>query len=89
MLGFVFLHMFMYAAYLYFWKCFRINYPFIFGFKPGTELGFRTVFLITTVLSIMSLAGAISSVMSLSGNKDANSYPRYAEFVPLILVVVR
>ncbi|XP_059068954.1 phosphate transporter PHO1 homolog 10 [Cryptomeria japonica] len=88
LLGFVFLHMFMYAADLYFWRLLRINYPFIFGFKPGTELGFRNVFLITTVLSVMSLAGAISSVMSLSGDKDANSHPSTAEFVPLILVVI-
>ncbi|KAH9295012.1 hypothetical protein KI387_038600, partial [Taxus chinensis] len=83
MLGFVFLHMFMYAADLYFWQRFRINYPFIFGFKTGTELGFREVFLITMGLCVMSLAGAISNL-----HMGTQSLSTLGECVPLILVVI-
>ncbi|CAN0923604.1 Phosphate transporter PHO1 homolog 3 [Linum grandiflorum] len=39
--GFIVLHIVMYAANIYFWRRYRVNYSFIFGFKQGTELGYR------------------------------------------------
>ncbi|KAK1395213.1 hypothetical protein POM88_014269 [Heracleum sosnowskyi] len=41
--AFIVLHMFMYAANVYFWRRYRVNYPFIFGFKEGSALGYREV----------------------------------------------
>lgn len=42
--AYIVLHMLMYGANIYFWRCYRVNYPFIFGFKRGTELGYREIF---------------------------------------------
>ncbi|KAI6686405.1 hypothetical protein NL676_032318 [Syzygium grande] len=53
--GYVILHMLTYAANIYFWRRYRINYPFIFGFKQGTELGYREVFLVSTGLAVLAL----------------------------------
>ncbi|GLJ51939.1 hypothetical protein SUGI_1103710 [Cryptomeria japonica] len=83
MLGFIFVHMFMYGADLYFWQYFRINYPFIFEFNWGTELGFRELFLIATALSVMTLSGAILNL-----NLGTKSLSIPGDFVPLTLVVV-
>ncbi|KAK4731811.1 hypothetical protein R3W88_024799 [Solanum pinnatisectum] len=47
--------MFMYRANVYYWKRFRVNYPFIFGFQQGTELGYRQVFLLDSGLSVLLL----------------------------------
>ena len=45
--GFIVIHMLMYSANLYFWRRYRVNYSFIFGFKKGTELGYREVFVLS------------------------------------------
>lgn len=82
-MGFIFVRMFMYAADLYFWQYFRINYPFIFEFKGETELRFGEVFLITTVLSVLTLSGAILNL-----NMDIKSLSIPGDFAPLTVVVV-
>eukprot|EP01018_Ginkgo_biloba_P012681 Gb_36223 [translate_table: standard] len=84
MLGFIFLHMLMYAADIYLWQHYRINYPFIFGFKSGTELGYREVLLITTGISLFSLAGIISNLQM-----ETEKLSTIAESIPLVLVSVR
>ena len=38
----------MFSANIYFWRRYRVNYPFIFGLKQGTELGCREVFFISS-----------------------------------------
>ncbi|XP_073130600.1 phosphate transporter PHO1 homolog 10 isoform X2 [Henckelia pumila] len=48
-------HMLLYGANIYFWNRYRINYPFIFGFKQGTELGYRDVFLLSNGLAVIAL----------------------------------
>ncbi|KAF2617843.1 hypothetical protein F2Q68_00040365 [Brassica cretica] len=53
--GFVVLHVVMYAANIYFWGIYRVNYSFIFGFKQGTELGYRHVLLLSFGLGTLSL----------------------------------
>eukprot|EP01018_Ginkgo_biloba_P038198 Gb_22129 [translate_table: standard] len=83
MLGFIFLHMLMYAADIYLWQRYRINYPFIFGFKSGTELGYREVLLITTGISLFSLAGIISNLQM-----KTEKLSTIAESIPLLLVSV-
>lgn len=45
----------MYAGNTYFWRRYRINYPFLFGFRPGTELDHRDVFLLTTGHAVIAV----------------------------------
>eukprot|EP01018_Ginkgo_biloba_P038215 Gb_23750 [translate_table: standard] len=83
MLGFIFLHMLMYAADIYMWQRYRINYSFIFGFKSGTELGYREVLFITTGISLFSLAGIISNL-----EMETEKLSTIPESIPLVLVSV-
>ncbi|KAF6171807.1 hypothetical protein GIB67_007328 [Kingdonia uniflora] len=87
MFGFVILHMLMYSANIYFWRRYRVNYPFIFGFKQGRSIGYREVFLLSAGLSVLSLAGAILN-LDMEMNPRAKSYMTLTELVPLGLVIV-
>ncbi|KAI6700534.1 hypothetical protein NL676_014858 [Syzygium grande] len=71
---FIILHMVMYAANIYFWWRYRINCPFIFGFKKGTEL-------------VLMLAGVLSN-LDMDMDPNTKSYKALTELVPLRLVVV-
>ncbi|KAL3723296.1 hypothetical protein ACJRO7_035477, partial [Eucalyptus globulus] len=72
--GFIILHMVMYAANIYYWRRYHINYSFIFGFKKGTELGYREILLIL-------------SNLDMDMDPRMESYKALTELVPLILVV--
>ncbi|KAG8384674.1 hypothetical protein BUALT_Bualt04G0142600 [Buddleja alternifolia] len=85
--GFIFLHMIMYGSNTYLWRRFRVNYPFIFGFKPGTELGFREVFLIASGLSVLALAAVLSN-LDMEMDPRTESFKTLTELVPLGLVIV-
>ncbi|KAI3961508.1 hypothetical protein MKX01_001244 [Papaver californicum] len=85
--GFVVLHMLMYSANLFFWQRYRINYPFIFGFKQGTELGFRQVFLLSTILATVSLAGALAN-LDMEMDITTKEYEALTELIPLALLVL-
>ncbi|KAM1300059.1 hypothetical protein PS1_011447 [Malus domestica] len=83
--GYITLHMLMYAADIYFWRCYRVNYAFIFGFKKGTELGYREVFLLATGLAVLSLGGFLANLhLDLSAEK----YKTVTELVPLGLLAL-
>lgn len=82
------LHMLMYGTDTYLWKRYRVNYPFIFGYKPGTELGFREVFLLASGLSVLSLAAVLSN-LDMEMDSDTEQYSTLTELVPLALVTVR
>uniref|UniRef100_A0A5B6Z511 Putative EXS family protein isoform 1 n=1 Tax=Davidia involucrata TaxID=16924 RepID=A0A5B6Z511_DAVIN len=85
--GFIVLHMLMYSGNIYFWRRFRVNYSFIFGFKQGTELGFREVLLLSSGLAMLTLAGVLSNLkMDLDSATD--SFKVVPELVPLGLVTV-
>ncbi|KAG8366383.1 hypothetical protein BUALT_Bualt17G0074000 [Buddleja alternifolia] len=60
--GFIVLHMLMYAGTVYFWRRYRVNYSFIFGFKPGTELGYKEVSLVAFCLSVLALACVLANL---------------------------
>jgi len=81
------LHMIIYSADVYFWRRFKINYPFIFGFKEGTELGYREVFLLSTGLAVLSLAAVLSN-LNMEIDKTTQSFKAITESVPLGLVIV-
>ncbi|KAI3966953.1 hypothetical protein MKW92_040420 [Papaver armeniacum] len=83
--GFLVLHMLLYAANIYFWKRYRINYPFIFGFKQGTELGYREVFLLSTVLATVALACVLANI-NMEMDRTTKKYKAITELLPLGLV---
>ncbi|XP_006338427.1 phosphate transporter PHO1 homolog 3-like [Solanum tuberosum] len=85
--GYIVLHMLMYGANVYYWKRFRVNYPFIFGFKQGTELGYKQVFLLASGLSVLAL---VASLFHLDMDMDpkTGSYETVKELIPLVLLFV-
>ncbi|KAF8408130.1 hypothetical protein HHK36_007272 [Tetracentron sinense] len=83
--GFVVLHMLMYAVNIYFWRQFRVNYPFIFGFKLGTELGYREVFLLSSGLAVLALASVLSN-LDMEMDPKTENYKPFTELLPLGLV---
>nr|GMD55388.1 phosphate transporter PHO1 homolog 3-like isoform X1 [Ipomoea batatas] len=85
--GFIVLHMLMYAGDIYFWRRYRINYPFIFGFKQGTELGYREVLLLASGLSVLALA-AVLSHLDMEMDPVTRSYKVLTESVPPILITL-
>lgn len=80
--------MLVYAADIYFWRKYRINYPFIFGFKRGTELGYCEVFLLGTGLAVLALSGFLAN-LHLDMDSSAQEFKKFTELVPLGLVTVR
>ncbi|KAF9624823.1 hypothetical protein IFM89_014208, partial [Coptis chinensis] len=85
--GFVVLHMFMYAVNIFFWRRYRVNYPFIFGFKQGTELGYREVFLVSTALATLALAAVLSN-LDMEMDPKTKDYEALTELIPLGLVTL-
>ncbi|GMJ09542.1 PHO1 homolog 3 [Hibiscus trionum] len=85
--GFIVLHTVMYAGNVYFWRRYRVNYAFIFGFKQGTELGYREVLLVSSSLLVMALASVLSN-LDMEMDPKTNDYKAFTEIVPLILVLV-
>lgn len=86
--GFICLHMLMYAANIYFWRRYRINYSFIFGFKQGTELGFREVLLLSFALATLALTSVISN-LDMEMDPKTGDYKALTELLPLSLVMVK
>ncbi|XP_039042271.1 phosphate transporter PHO1 homolog 3-like isoform X2 [Hibiscus syriacus] len=85
--GLIVLHTVMYAGNVYFWRRYRVNYAFIFGFKQGKELGYREVLLASFGLAVMALAGVLSN-LDMEMDPKTNDYKAFTEIVPLILVLV-
>ncbi|XVE85827.1 hypothetical protein DITRI_Ditri17bG0122400 [Diplodiscus trichospermus] len=85
--GFIVLHMVMYAANVYLWRRYRVNYAFIFGFKRGTELGYREVLLVSFGLAALALASVLSN-LDMEMDPKTMDYRTFTEIVPLILVAL-
>uniref|UniRef100_A0A164SVV9 SPX domain-containing protein n=1 Tax=Daucus carota subsp. sativus TaxID=79200 RepID=A0A164SVV9_DAUCS len=85
--GFIVLHMLFYAGNIYFWKKYKINYQFIFGFKAGTELGYREVLLVSFALSVLALA-SIHGNLDMEMDPKTKDYKQLTELVPLILLIL-
>ncbi|CAN0896516.1 Phosphate transporter PHO1 homolog 3 [Linum grandiflorum] len=85
--GFIFLHVVMYAANIYFWKRFRVNYSFIFGFKSGTELGYRQVLLVAFGIAVLALCSVLSN-LDMEMDPATKDYQAYTERVPLGLIIL-
>ncbi|GMJ04127.1 hypothetical protein like AT3G29060 [Hibiscus trionum] len=84
--GYIVLHMLMYGGNVYFWKRYRVNFSFIFGFKQGTELGYREVLLLSSGLSLLALAGVISH-LDMEIDPRTQSFRTLTELIPLFLLI--
>ncbi|XWS44335.1 hypothetical protein CRYUN_Cryun15aG0036300 [Craigia yunnanensis] len=84
--GYIVLHMLMYSGNLFFWKCYRVNFSFIFGFKQGTELGYREVLLLSSGLSLLVLAGVISH-LDMEIDPRTKSFRTLTELIPFALLI--
>ncbi|KAA3456054.1 phosphate transporter PHO1-like protein 9 [Gossypium australe] len=85
--GYIVLHMLMYAGNVFFWKRYRVNFSFIFGFKQGTELGYREVLLLSSGLSLLALAGVISH-LDMEMDPRTKSFRTLTELIPLFLLIM-
>lgn len=85
--AYIVLHMLLYAANIYFWRRYRINYSFIFGFKQGSELSYREVFLLSSGLAILALATFLIH-LHMKMDSRYQEYEKYIELVPLGLAAV-
>ncbi|KAK7368160.1 hypothetical protein VNO80_10183 [Phaseolus coccineus] len=85
--GYITLHMLMYAANTYFWKRYRVNYPFLFGFRAGTELDYREIFLLTSGHAVVVLLCFLIN-LQIEMNSRSQQYKTVTELVPLILVLL-
>ncbi|KAJ0251014.1 Phosphate transporter PHO1 4 [Hirschfeldia incana] len=85
--GFVVLHVVMYAANIYFWRRYRVNYSFIFGFKQGTELGYRHVLLLSFGLGTLSLCAVLLN-LDMEMDSQTKDYRIVTELIPLFLLAL-
>ncbi|KAL1551064.1 Phosphate transporter PHO1 3 [Salvia divinorum] len=85
--GFIVLHMIMYAANIYFWRRYRVNYSFIFGFKEGTELGYREVLFLGFSLCVLALASVLAN-LDMEMDPITADYKPITELLPLGLVLL-
>ncbi|XP_073310362.1 phosphate transporter PHO1 homolog 9-like isoform X1 [Primulina huaijiensis] len=85
--GFIFLHMLMYGVNTYLWRRFRVNYTFIFGFRSGTELGFREIFLLASAFSVLTLVAVLSN-LDMEMDPRTQRFQTLTELVPAGLVMV-
>ncbi|KAG7985338.1 hypothetical protein I3843_03G020700 [Carya illinoinensis] len=76
-----------YMENIFFWKHYRVNYSFIFGFKQGTELDYREVFLLSSGLAVLALACVISN-LDMDMDPGASIFGALTELVPLGLLTV-
>ncbi|KAJ6350591.1 hypothetical protein OIU78_006697 [Salix suchowensis] len=84
--GLISLHMLMYAANIYFWRRYRVNYSFIFGFKQGTELGYRQVLLISFGIAVLALCSVLLN-LDMEMDTKTNDYRAFTELLPLNVLI--
>ncbi|KAG2268214.1 hypothetical protein Bca52824_062769 [Brassica carinata] len=84
--GFIVLHMIMYAANIYYWRRYRVNYSFIFGFKQGTELGYRQVLLVGFSIGVFALLCVLAN-LDMEANPKTKDYKTFTELLPLFLLL--
>ncbi|KAL0792609.1 hypothetical protein Bca101_063986 [Brassica carinata] len=73
---------------IYFWSRYRVNYPFIFGFEQGNDLGYREVLLLGSGLAVLTFGGAISN-LDMEMDPRTKSFSVITELVPLGLLIVQ
>ncbi|CAH8391627.1 unnamed protein product [Eruca vesicaria subsp. sativa] len=84
--GFVMLHIIMYAANIYLWRRYRINYSKIFNFKQGTELGHRQVLLVAFSIGVFALLCVLAN-LDMEVDPETKDYQLVTELLPLFLLI--
>ncbi|KAL0748903.1 hypothetical protein Bca101_030905 [Brassica carinata] len=85
--GFIVLHIIMYAANIYFWRRYRVNYSFIFGFKQGTELGYKQILFVGFSIGALALLCVLAN-LDMETNPKTKDYQALTELLPLCLLIV-
>ncbi|TKY58898.1 Phosphate transporter PHO1-like 3 [Spatholobus suberectus] len=85
--GFVVLHMLMYGANVYFWRRYRVNHSFIFGFKHGIGLSQNEVLLLSFGLAVLALGGVLAN-LDMRIDPETKDYKTLTELIPLILLLI-
>ncbi|XP_073268257.1 phosphate transporter PHO1 homolog 3 isoform X2 [Populus alba] len=85
--GLIVLHVLMYAANIYFWKRYRVNYSFIFGFKRETELGYRQVLLLGFGIAVLALC-SVNLNLDMEMEPKTKDYEALTELLPLNVLIV-
>ncbi|KAL5722916.1 hypothetical protein ACHQM5_006376 [Ranunculus cassubicifolius] len=85
--GFIVLHMVMFSGNIYFWRRYRVNYSFIFGFKKGTEIGYRDVLFLSAGLATLALGSVIAN-LDMDMDKKTQDYKTVTELLPLGLIAL-
>ncbi|EOA38836.1 hypothetical protein CARUB_v10011174mg [Capsella rubella] len=83
--GFIVLHVIMYAGNVYYWRRYRVNYSFIFGFKQGTELGYRQVLLVGFSIGVFALLCVLAN-LDMEADPKTKAYQAKTELLPLVLL---
>ncbi|CAH8382387.1 unnamed protein product [Eruca vesicaria subsp. sativa] len=84
--GFIVLHIIMYAANIYYWRRYKVNYSFIFGFKQGTELGYRQVLLVGFSIGVLALLCVLAN-LDMEADPETKDYQALTELLPLFLLI--
>ncbi|XP_019254643.1 PREDICTED: phosphate transporter PHO1 homolog 10-like isoform X2 [Nicotiana attenuata] len=84
--GYIILHMLLVAANIYLWRRYRINYSFILGFQPGTELDHREVFVLASGLTVVVLTTFLVH-LHIRMDSTIQDHETYVELLPLGLLI--
>ncbi|CAK7326126.1 unnamed protein product [Dovyalis caffra] len=85
--GFIVLHLLMYAANIYFWRRYRVNYSFIFGFKHGTEMGYKQVLLLSFGIAVLALC-SVHLNFDMEMDPETKDYKQFTELLPLNVLIL-
>ncbi|CAA7031202.1 unnamed protein product [Microthlaspi erraticum] len=83
--GFIVLHVIMYAANIYYWRRYGVNYSFIFGFKQGTELGYRQVLFVGFSIGVFALLCVLAN-LDMEADPQTKDFKAFTELLPLFLL---
>ncbi|XP_052312485.1 phosphate transporter PHO1 homolog 3 isoform X6 [Populus trichocarpa] len=84
--GLIVLHVLIYAANIYFWRRYRVNYSFIFGFKRETELGYRQVLLLGFGIAVLALC-SVHLNLDMEMDPKTKDYEALTELLPLNVLI--
>jgi hypothetical protein len=65
-----------------------VNYSFIFGFKQGTELGYRQVLLFSFGIAVLALCSVLLN-LDMEMDPKTKDYKAFTELLPLNVLIVR
>jgi len=64
-----------------------VNYSFIFGFKHGTELGYRQVLFVGLSIGVFALLCILAN-LDMEVDPETKDYQALTELLPLFLLTV-